>query len=457
MGNKGKKRLLEWGKNLAIVLLTVSAAYLTLRGQLGQNLAPTGWLSHLTGLLGGGPAGVSNDQDGGRPAELRPLRMAVHLPGLGTYGLQYDVAAVERLSNKMFVILGEALGGGESPVQTTEAAWRAALTGQYSVYFDFQGEVPLSVLYAWTEAGPGNALVDVSARRLLLAEDGTGDMTLYYSNETTGLYYACRTGSALKGHLQTAVAPYAANVNGFAFAFEHKRGEGYGKLGPYVMLAKTGQPMEKPAYRAANPVSGGQSDQARIAMIEALGFHPQVNTSYVAGSKQVVKEGVDDTLVVYDSGVVEYHSTSADDPKYPVGDGGDGPTALDLVKVTQPLAQRSAGALVGDARTAGIYLMGITALSGGGWQVDYGYQLGGVAVWLGAEGYAARFTVRDGRVSDFYLLLRAYTATEESVAVLPELQAAAAMGALNAPGKELCLVYEDSGTAETVRPVWIAE
>ncbi|HWS43745.1 MAG TPA: hypothetical protein VN421_11730 [Pseudoflavonifractor sp.] len=457
MEHKRRKRLLEWGKDLLIVLLSIGAIYLTLRGQLGQNLAPGGWLGELTGMLGSGSSGVPYDQAEGQPVELRPLRMAVHLPGLGTYGVQYDSAAVERLSDKMFTILGEALGGGETPIQTTETVWRTALTGQYSVYFDFQGEIPLSALYAWTEAGPGDALMDVSARRLLLAEDEAGDMTLYYNNETMGLYYACRTGSALKGHLQTAVAPYAANVNGVTFAFEHGRGEVYGRLDPYVMLPKSGAPMERPAYRVSNPVSGGQNDQTRVGMMEALGFHPQANSSYVAGGKQVVKEGVVDTLVVYDSGAVEYHSTSAEEPKYPVGDGAGEPSALDLVKATQPLAQRSAGELVGDTRTAGVYLMEITALKDGGWQVDYGYQLNGAVVQLGAEEYAARFIVRDGRVSDFYLLLRTYTATEEQVSILPELQATAAMGALNAPGRELLLVYEDSGTADTARPAWIAK
>ncbi|SBV93336.1 conserved hypothetical protein [uncultured Eubacteriales bacterium] len=457
MGIKQRKRLLEWGKDLVIALLAVSAVYLTLQGQLGENLALSGWLGELTGILGVGNTAIPSDQAEGQPVELRPLRMAVNLPEVGTYGVQYDSAAVDRLSDKMFTILGEALGGAESPIQTTEAVWRTALTEQSSVYFDFQGEAPLSVLYAWTEAGPGEALLGVSARRLLLAEDEGGYMTLYYSNEATGLYYACRTGDALKGHLQTVVAPYAANVNGTTFAFEHGKGEGYGKLDPYVMLSKSGVPIEKSVYRVTNPVSGGQNDQPRINMIESLGFHPQANSSYVAGGKQVVKEGTADTLVVYDSGAVEYHSTSAEEPKYPVGDGTGEPSALDLVKATQPLAERSAGTLAGDTRTAGVYLIGVTALEDGGWQVNYGYQLNGATVQLGTEGYTARFIVRDGRVSDFYLLLRSYTATEEQVSVLPELQAAAAMGALNAGGKELLLAYEDSGAADTVRPAWIAE
>lgn len=270
------------------------------------------------------------------------------------------------------------------------------------------------------------------------------------------MYYACGTSTALNGHLQTAAATYAANVNGATFAFEHKKGEGYEKLAPYVMLPGTKTPTSRPAYRASNPMSGGQKDEKRLQMIEDLGFHPQANTSYVAGGKQVVREG-SDTLSVYDTGAVDYHSSSAEESKYPVGDGYGSPSALEVMEATQRLAEVSVGALGGDSRTVRVYLQSMTDLGNGEWQVDYGCQLGGVPVKLGNEGYAARFFVSEGRVSDFYLVLRTYTAAEEQVSVLPELQAAAAMGALDAAGKELQLTYVDQVGADVVYPGWIAE
>ena len=460
MRDKGKRRLLELGKDLLIALLILSTAYLTLRGQAVVGLAgsESGWFGAVVRLLGRGgggelPSGMLPEE----PVEVRPLRMAVNIAGVGSYGVQYDILATDKLSEKMFGMLGEVLSSAGEPITVTEAAWRRALAVQSSVYFDFQGKVPLSMLYAWTEAGMSRALTEESVRRLLLAEDEEGALTLYYSNEDTGMYYACRVAEGLKGHLRTAVESYATNVNGSTFAFVHRGEEGYDKLAPYVMLPKSKAAAARTVYRASNPIGRGQNDQVRTDMIEALGFHPNANSSYVAGGKQVVKEGTADTLTAYDSGTVVYHSAASEEPKYLVGDGMSAPTLLDMVKATQPLAQRSAGALCGDGRTAGLYLMGITALEGGRWQVDYGYQLGGITVRLGQEGYAARFIVSGGRVSDFTLRLRSYTAVEEQSTVLPELQAAAAMGALGVGGSELLLVYEDNGSAEAVRAGWVAE
>lgn len=458
-GGVGKgRRLIELGKDLLLLLLVLSAAYLALRGQIAVELVEggEGVLSLVAGLFNQSDRLTPVDRRESQPIEVRPLRLSVHVAGVGTYGVQYDTAAADKLLDKMFTVLGEALGSAGEPTLTTEQAWREALVNRWNLYLDFQGQVPLAALYAWTEAGPGGFSSEARIRRLLLAEDESGRLTLYYSNEATGLYYACETADTLNGHLQTAVSTYAANANDTTFAFEHKKGEGYEALWPYVMLPESKAPTVQTVYRTGNPISGGQNDETRIALIKALGFHPQANTSYVAGGKQVVKEGVD-TLALYDNGAVEYHSASPDEPKYPVGNSPGVPSLLELVEATQPLAEKSVGAFCGDARMVRIYLQGITELGDGRWQVDYGYQINGMVVQLGDEGFAARFVVSDGQIRDFYFMLRMYTATVEQAFVLPEVQAAAAMGALNAGGKELLLAYVDGGGTENLYPIWIAQ
>lgn len=459
MVGKGWQRVIEMGKNLIILGLTLSIIYLNLRGQAAMGLAETGsgWTGAVMRVLGLGssaqqPVGTAQEQ----PVAVHTLRMAVNIAGVGTYGVQYDSEATGKLSDSMFTLLGEALGSAGQPSAVSEGVWRKALTEQSSVYFDFQGRVPLALIYAWTEAGTAEHLAQESTRRLLLAEDDSGRLTLYYSNEEAGMYYACGTGAALNGHLQAAVADYATQINDSTFAFTHPRAEGYSKLNPYVMLPKSKAASSWTIYRAKNPIGLDQNNQIRADMMEALGFYPNANNSYTAGGKQVVKEG-GDTLVVYDTGVVEYYNAIPEEPKYKVGDGINTPSLLDMVKATQPLAEKSAGALVGDDQTAGIYLMGMKDLGEERWQVDYGYHLNGITVQLGQEGYAARFIISGGRLSDYSLVLRSYTATEQKSSVLPELQAAAAMNALAAEGSELLLVYEDSGSAETVRAGWIAQ
>lgn len=456
MERKKKNRALELGKDLLIVVLVLLAVYLTLRTQLSAQIGggePPRWLAGVLTLIDRGPGSQpAPGEKEGQTVEVRPLRIAVNIVGVGRYGVQYDSTVADKLFDEVLsTILGEALGSARTPQSVTEQEWQDALSNRSGIYLDFQGQIPIGALYAWLGAGPGEALVGVSARRLLLAEDESGSLVLYYSNEDTGMYYACQTADTLKGHLQTVVTTCTSHINEATFAYERK-GAGYKALEPYVLLPGTAV-LQRSVYRAENPIAGGAESKNRTQLIAALGFHPQANSSYVAGGRQVVKEGAD-TLILHDDGTVEYHSASPEEAKYPAKSGAEGQTAQLLMETTLPLAEKAAGAIGGAAE---LYLIGIEDLGDGRWQVDYGYHLDGVTVRLGAEGYAARYIVADGRVSDFSIMLRSYTATGTQSAVLPERQAAAAVSAMGARGQALTLVYEDSGSVGTVQCGWIAE
>ena len=63
-----------------------------------------------------------------------------------------------------------------------------------------------------------------------------------------------------------------------------------------------------------------------------------------------------------------------------------------------------------------------------------GYQLDGAPVLVGRDGYAARVEISGGAITAFRLQLRTYTYLEEGPMVLPELQATAALSALEGGG-----------------------
>ena len=187
---KKRRRLIEICKDILIVLLALSAVYLTMRTQIGGLAGRDGgWLS---GLFSGGtvnllPAGGGETRETIQP---RPVRMSVQLGGGGRYGVQYDQSAVDALFDATASLLGDALGSAQAPAQITETAWREALSNAWGIYFDFRGAVPLTVLSASLSGAVNQALPEVGVRRLLLAE-AEGAVRLYYSNERTGLYYAC--------------------------------------------------------------------------------------------------------------------------------------------------------------------------------------------------------------------------------------------------------------------------
>lgn len=455
MERKKHRRAAEAVKSLLIVLLTLSAAYLALRTQMYADFTghqATGWLGAVLDFFDRGPGLLPpGGNESAHRLEVRPMRMAVNVQGVGRYAVQYDQERTDEIFTRVFSTLLEALDGAQAPRQIGEDQWREALSNLSGVYFDFQGTQPMSVLAA-LGGGSNPALPDVGVRRLLLAENGSGDAVLYYSNETDGMYYACETTQALQGHLQEIVMSYS--VNGALFAYE---GE-YPGLDPYVLISQStaampGSQSRPEIYTAANPVA--EMSAGREDLLEALGFHSQSNNSYRRGDRLVVNEWPY-TLNILDNGTIYYETTAADEPKYAVGTPGKPPTGLELVEATQALVERSVGAQAWRGE-AGIYLMGVTETAEGVWQVDYGYSLNGITVQTGAEGYAARFIIEDGQISAFTLHMRSYADTGESSPVLPDVQAAAAMGALDAGGKELTLTYEDPGGTERLQARWIAQ
>ena len=134
---KKRRRLIEIVKDVLIVLLALSAVYLTLRTQIGSLTSRNGrWFS---GLFDGKTVSLL-PAAGGEEAEHmqpRPVRMSVQLGSGGRYGVQYDQTAVDALFDATASLLGDALGSAQAPVQVTEAAWRNALSNAWGIYFDF--------------------------------------------------------------------------------------------------------------------------------------------------------------------------------------------------------------------------------------------------------------------------------------------------------------------------------
>ena len=150
---------------------------------------------------------------------------------------------------------------------------------------------------------------------------------------------------------------------------------------------------------------------------------------------------------------MRYETSASDEPKYPVGNAGEDVDAKTVTEATWTLAEQTLGERCGAAR---LYLMNVEEMGEGEWVADYGYCLNGAAVELGSDGYAARFIIQDGQITEFELFFRNYTDTGEQSIVLPEAQAAAAMSAQKVEGSELLLAYEDTGTTELLRAEWIA-
>ena len=458
MENKKRRSFIEWGKNLLIVLLALSALYLLGRTQLYVDGAAGGWhwLSQLKLFLSGEePASpvqmLGNWSQGALP---RPVRMVVLTPQ-GSAGVQYDNAALDSLFLEFTNPLADALTGAGAPEQVSQETFQAALSAQRpGVYLDFLGRVPLANLTAWLSGGQTvNANFTQSIRRMLLTLGEDGRVLLYFIDENTGGYYVSETSSDLAQRLERFVE--GISPNGVAFAFQS--GEAYRNLAPYTLL-EGGVPPQPGQFSVSNPVpitdSGGDDyGDTFETLVRNLSFQPQ-SMSYRSRDGVTIQEG-SEKLRFGDAGQVTYEAADRSDPRFPLSGLSQNPTEWELVGSAWAFAERvfqtgGASSLCGDAR---LYIQGLEETEDGV-AVLIGYQLDGAAVVVGELGCAARIEIADGAITGFQLQLRKYTYMQQGPQVLPELQATAALEAQDAQGSELMLYYYDDLRADQVTADW---
>lgn len=429
MKNKRRFRLIEWGKSLLILLLALSLIYLVGRTQFSDKMEDS-----LKSLLSDGPeesTGAASDRTSS--VKINPLRLAIYREGL-RYGVQYDQDTVDADYSALSILFAEALSSAAAPETVSERAWQNALC-RTSIYMDFYYPVPLNILAGWLGEDSGSLALTGCARRICLAADEDGGVSLYYIDEESGAYYACATTLSQNIHLDKAVEDWSPN--GVQFAFEV---EGMESLEPYTLLTATPEPA---VYAVSNPLL---DDGSRLEdLLSELSFHSQSSALSPVTGGQVV-EG-NDSLRLSENGVVMFHTIGDSDFRFSIS-GDNIEAALEYV---QTLAEATVGTWCGQAKLC-LAEINETAEQT---EIVFQYCLNGVPVKL-PDGYAAaRFAVSNGAITDFSLYLRCYTDTGETSLVLPFVQAAAAMESMKADGRELILLYEDLG-AEQISASWVA-
>ena len=305
----------------------------------------------------------------------------------------------------------------------TEREWQRYLQRE-SMYFDFSGDVPLTVLSRWL-GGEEGAAPEGSARRLALTAGGDDQVVLCWQDTGDRAFYACNTTLSRTLHLEPAVDGVTAGSAYFAFEDPSLPAQ----LEPYTLIAEGGT--EGTRYTAANPLSAAAGIQA---VLDALSFNSQ---NHAPGSSGEVYLDGGDRLVVGGGGTVTYRAAQGD--KYPVGSGASG--AADGAR---SLAEQVMAPLCGDARLA---LSSVQPWQEDGWRVRFHYRLNGAAVYLYDEGWAAEFFIQDGYITDFTLHLRSYTAGESDVLLPPVGRAAVMLPDVTDETRELVIRCRDWGGA----------
>jgi hypothetical protein len=175
-----------------------------------------------------------------------------------------------------------------------------------------------------------------------------------------------------------------------------------------------------------------------------LGINLSGSVFYSAAGEEVVRSG-SDTLRLSKDGVVEFGGGA-----FRVDPISGQSEAYAAVESCRRLLEQT---VVPRCGAAGFCLSRVEETYDG-FRVEFEYTLNGAPVSLHA-GPAARFEITGGGITAFTLRLRSYIQSEENRLILPPIQAAAAMEAMELAGRELMVTYHDHGE-ERVVPQWTA-
>lgn len=428
---RGKLDILQ---NIAITVLSVSAALLFLRTQL-YTLSPSG--GQLDRLLSG-PSASSSIVASTAASELQtPVHVAISGDGAyGRYGNLTLTTADEAFAS-LKTFLQEALGSARMFSSSDENAFFAALN-RTSVYYDFLEPLPLSVLAELIGASAEEEYI--SARQLILSasEDGIVQLTL---SDGAGSYFRCDTAIS-SSDLLAAVNHFELGNGYFAFDYTDLDGH-YSRVSPSSLFL---DPLPTLPVLA---VSSSLSDSSGI--LSNLGFNPHTNSRYTeANGTEVIVEGNHSVRLLPDGTVRYKGSDEASESALTVEAVGDIPTLQEAAIGVSDLLSQLMRHYPNDAS---LYLLSIQH-SGERTTLLFDYQFSGIPIRFSDGAPAAEVQLTGTCVSALSLRLRQYAAGTNPSLLLPTKQAVAI--AAQQPGQELFIGYTDNG-GSTSSANWLLE
>lgn len=416
-----KKPRVPWTerlKSLLILLLTVSAVWMLILLFAGSSGRP--------GLLPQQAAAEQTPTYADTQGAPLPAVIVITSPA-GRYGVQADRATIGSLFARVSPLLEDALTAAGPAEEISEADWQEGLS-QEGLYLDFWGEIPFSVLADSLSDAEGP--LAGSTRRLALCAGPEDQVLLRWQDPSSLLFYSSTTALNRSLHLSALAADYSAN--GTYFAYEN---ETLSQLvSPYTLVTGDSSTGE---YTASNPLSG--TDLSSV--LSALSFSSQNHTRISSG--EVYVDG-GDRLEVRDNGTLSYRSSGPG--KYPAGS-----TLAEAVQAARTLAERALSSLAG----SGEVCLLDASQSENGISIHFGYRLDGSPVVLSNQDWCASFTAQGGYLTEYTLVFRTYTPSDNHTPLLPISRAALILPDLTDQRLELFTQYRDSGD-EPVALEWVA-
>ena len=426
-----KSAVIDRVQNIAIVLLSLSAAFLLLKTPLFGTFAGRTLPELAENLFSAEPS-----SNGAVEVELSGLTAPVRVVYTGEYtrcGSDTLTMADDSFS-RAGLLLGEALGSAGAMLPSTEDAFLAALENA-GIYYDFTTGLPLEILCD-TLGTSVPISHDIFVRRALLCSGGdTASLYLLDQNGT-----CCVFSTALRS---AVLAEFLSSLEGSDADFAFTEGDAYDGLSPFTLI------LGEPAQRCLLSASGSLTSDLS-ALLRLAEFNPHTENRYTESSGTTVVREAYGTLRIAADGTVTYRSGSAEaGALYTVSTDHPVASLTEYVAAAQRLASTL---LQGSSGAASLYLSGVEE-NVKGCTVTLDYVIGGTPLRFADGSHAVSVTVEGRSITAFSLHFRSYTLTDVPALVLP-IRQAAAIARQNHTGSELSVLYVDSGT-DSVGVSWL--
>ena len=421
------KKLLEIGKDVLLVLLTLAVIVLTVLALPARTVQQTPWLAAMlkpfASVLGMSEAELTYTQ-AAEPVlnAAQPLTITVK-NSAGRCSYQYDFTALDSAYETLGGALGQALDTA-GPAQSSTYAKLYAAMQQKGVLFCYPAEIPAAVLAAWLDAQPD---ADAPAADMCLLSVQDGAVRLYLAGEECWVCETKLPADTLEQMLESC------KPDGSFLASEDATGR-FKLLAPDTLL--TAEAVSVPGVTAANPVS----TQLTTSLAGTLGFNPYGGASYTdSGGTTRFTEGAS-TLSVSAAGLLSLYNGQRTDARFNAA--SDSPS--DLIEAARTLLAGLTADTLGDAR---LYLRSFSQ-SDGGAVCSFDYVVSGILVTR-TDGPAATVRFDGAQIAEATLNLRTYRLTSAQTRLLPAAQAAAILP----EGSGIVVQYADTG-GQTLEAGW---
>lgn len=337
-------------------------------------------------------------------AGAMPIRFAARSDS-GLYGVEYNTEGLAEAYEATADVWAQALEHAAEPSAIHMEDYRSAL-GRNLLLMEYDGSVPVHILAGWLGCSVTDALDECTLGTAVLCSRENNEFALYFRDSRNGKLWCAQT-SVDTEVFDAAVKQF--EPNGCVLAADEEDST----VSPDMLYFYTGAAFDVMSFGAYTGADGIDT------LLEAFGMNAEeaqrnaYNTDgmtvYVSGSNTI--RLASDGSMVYDGTGVSVNAAHGHD------------RLMQYVQTGYKLTGEALEAI--DCGAAPSLTKAYTDADTGRYVVVYGMQVNGVPVDNAATGYFARYEFAHGMLVHANLALRTCQATGETIAVMPEKQAAA--------------------------------